>query len=244
MPKRAAKSTKVTKKAISKPKRKAKAPTPRAAKAPAVPSPEQPPTAAVPEQKAPELLPPVGGQPIEGEVRPEAVEAPTASETPSPPLPEAPIPAQPAVAEAVTVEEETVAQTPLLPISEQAEALPPTTVPASLPIGETESTAAQGEVVEPPPRREVPPNHIFIGKKPIMSYALSGVMQLTQYPEVVLRARGKAISSAVDVAEVMINRLGGGKFVVRSIEIDTDVVGEGAERRNVSTIRISVGRKE
>ncbi len=243
MPKRATKSTKVTKGA-AKPKRKAKAPKPRAAKAPAAPSPEQPPTAAVPEQKAPETLPQVGGQPIEGEVRPEAVEGPAAPETPSPSPSEAPTPAQPAAAEAMTVEEETAAQTPLLPISEQAEALPPAAVPASLPVRETESTTAQVVVEGPPPRREVPPNHIFIGKKPIMSYALSGVMQLTQYPEVVLRARGKAISSAVDVAEVIINRLGSGKFVVRSIEIDTDVVGEGAERRNVSTIRISVGRKE
>jgi DNA-binding protein len=93
-----------------------------------------------------------------------------------------------------------------------------------------------------PPREEVPPNHIFVGKKPIMGYALSAVMQLTEYPEVVLRARGKAISRAVDVAEVIVKRLGNGQLVARSIEIDTDVVGEGADRRNVSTIRISVGK--
>jgi DNA-binding protein len=97
---------------------------------------------------------------------------------------------------------------------------------------------------ELPPRRDVPPNHIFIGRKPVMGYALSGVMQLTQYKEVVLRARGKAISRAVDVAEVIIKRLGNGRFVARSIRIDTDVVGEGAERRNVSMIEIAVGRRE
>jgi len=94
-----------------------------------------------------------------------------------------------------------------------------------------------------PPRRDVPPNHIFIGKKPVMGYALSAVMQLTQYPEVVLRARGKAISRAVDVAQVVIKRLGNGQIDVKSIKIDTEVLGEGEERRNVSTIEVSLGKK-
>jgi DNA-binding protein len=100
-----------------------------------------------------------------------------------------------------------------------------------------------GPEEEMPPRRDVPPNHIFIGKKPVMGYALSAVMQLTQYPEVVLRARGKAISRAVDVAQVVIKRLGNGQIDVKSIKIDTEVLGEGEERRNVSTIEVSLGKK-
>jgi|YelNatPaOPRAMG01_1025707.scaffolds.fasta_scaffold55086_3 DNA-binding protein len=105
--------------------------------------------------------------------------------------------------------------------------------------GAVEAEGAEGR----PPRRDVPPNHIFIGKKPVMGYALSAVMQLTQYDEVVLRARGKAISRAVDVAQVVIKRLGNGQFDVKSMKIDTEVVGEGEEKRNVSTIEISLGRK-
>ncbi|MDG6928594.1 MAG: DNA-binding protein Alba [Nitrososphaerota archaeon] len=92
-------------------------------------------------------------------------------------------------------------------------------------------------------RRTVPPNHIFIGKKPVMGYALSTVMQLTQYDTVILHARGRAISTAVDVAQVAINRLGNGQFETRSITIGTEKLGEGAELRNVSTIEIILGKK-
>jgi DNA-binding protein len=98
-----------------------------------------------------------------------------------------------------------------------------------------ESTAPQG--------RNVPPNHIFIGKKPVMGYALSAVMQLTQYPTVVLRARGRAISTAVDVAQVATKRLGNGQFDVKDVKIDTEIIGEGQEARNVSTIEITLGKK-
>jgi DNA-binding protein len=100
----------------------------------------------------------------------------------------------------------------------------------------TEQTSTQ-------PQRSVPPNHIFIGKKPVMGYALSAVMQLTQYDTVVLRARGKAISTAVDVAQVATRRLGNGQFEVKNISIGTEVVGEGPEQRNVSTIEIVIGKK-
>jgi len=93
-------------------------------------------------------------------------------------------------------------------------------------------------------QRSVPPNHIFIGKKPVMGYALSAVMQLTQYDTVVLRARGKAISTAVDVAQVATRRLGNGQFEVKNISIGTEVVGEGPEQRNVSTIEIVIGKKQ
>jgi len=99
------------------------------------------------------------------------------------------------------------------------------------------------EQAESQSQRSVPPNHIFIGKKPVMGYALSAVMQLTQYDTVVLRARGKAISTAVDVAQVAIRRLGNGQFEVKNISIGTEVVGEGSEQRNVSTIEIVIGKK-
>jgi DNA-binding protein len=145
---------------------------------------------------------------------------------------------------------EPVAPPPQEPVIELGPKPVPEPAPAVEPAAEILPEAVEEMSEEPeaapeqlPPRREVPPNHIFIGKKPVMGYALSAVMQLTQYQEVVLRARGKAISRAVDVAEVIINRLGHGQFGTLYINIDTDIVGEGAEKRNVSTIEISVGRK-
>ena len=93
------------------------------------------------------------------------------------------------------------------------------------------------------PSRTSPPNHIFVGKKPVMSYAMSAMVQLAQSGEIVLKARGMVISRAVDVAEIVTKRLGNNNFEVRNIHIDTERIGEGDEVRNVSTIEIIVGKK-
>ena len=96
--------------------------------------------------------------------------------------------------------------------------------------------------MQQPMERRAPSNHIFVGKKPVMSYAMSALIQLTQAGEVVVKARGLAISRAVDVAEIVTKRLGNGQFSVTDIAIKTEIVGEGAEQRNISSIEIVVGR--
>jgi DNA-binding protein Alba len=93
------------------------------------------------------------------------------------------------------------------------------------------------------PSRTSPPNHIFVGKKPVMSYAMSAMVQLAQSGEIVLKARGMVISRAVDVAEIVTKRLGNNNFEVRNIRIDTERLGEGDDIRNVSTIEIVVAKK-
>ncbi|MDW8044752.1 MAG: DNA-binding protein [Nitrososphaerota archaeon] len=84
---------------------------------------------------------------------------------------------------------------------------------------------------------------MFIGKKSLMSYALSSLIQLAQSDEVVLKARGMVISRAVDVAQIVTKRLGNNAYEVKSIKIDTEKVGTGDNVRNVSTIEITIGRK-
>lgn len=87
-------------------------------------------------------------------------------------------------------------------------------------------------------------NIIFIGKKPMMSYVLACVTQFNRSQrEVILKARGKAISHAVDVAEVVRN-----KFVadteVKGIKISTEILdSESGEKMNVSSIEIVLGKK-
>ena len=50
-------------------------------------------------------------------------------------------------------------------------------------------------------------NVVYIGNKPVMNYVLAVVTQMnTGVPEVMLKARGRAISRAVDVAEIVRNR--------------------------------------
>jgi DNA-binding protein len=89
-----------------------------------------------------------------------------------------------------------------------------------------------------------PSNHIYVGKKPVMSYAMSALIHLSQVGEVIIKARGLAISRAVDVAEIVTRRLGNGTFTVKNINISTEQVKstETGEMRNVSSIEILVGK--
>jgi DNA-binding protein len=109
------------------------------------------------------------------------------------------------------------------------------------PVGDgPENKEAQPQEKSRPPH---PPNHIFVGSKnPAMRSATFALLQLTQFDEVVIRARGAAISRAVDVAQIVTKRLGKDLFKVKSIRISTEVVGEGGEARNVSAIEIVVGK--
>jgi len=92
-------------------------------------------------------------------------------------------------------------------------------------------------------KKTAPPNHIYIGKKPLMTYAMSALIQLAQSGEVVLKARGMVISRAVDVSQIIVKRLGQGAYEIKDVKIDTEQVGSGDTVRNVSTIEIVVGRK-
>ena len=82
-------------------------------------------------------------------------------------------------------------------------------------------------------------NIVYIGKKPLMNYVLAVVMQFSSGSgEVVIRARGRSISTAVDVAEIVRNR-----FVpdskVKDIQISTEkMTGEEGRTVNVSAIEI------
>jgi DNA-binding protein len=89
-------------------------------------------------------------------------------------------------------------------------------------------------------------NSIFIGNKPFMNYVTGVVMQFTtrNSPEVVIKARGKFISRAVDVAEVAMKRFLDGEITVKDIKIDSDAfkTPEGKDVR-VSTIDITLAKK-
>ncbi|MBS3098435.1 DNA-binding protein Alba [Candidatus Woesearchaeota archaeon] len=89
-------------------------------------------------------------------------------------------------------------------------------------------------------------NNIFIGGKPFMNYVTGVVMQFTtkNAPEVIIKARGKFISRAVDVAEVTSKRFLEGNIEVRDIRINSEDFQnkEGRDVR-VSTIEIALARK-
>ncbi|MBS3090739.1 DNA-binding protein Alba [Candidatus Pacearchaeota archaeon] len=90
-------------------------------------------------------------------------------------------------------------------------------------------------------------NTIFIGGKPFMNYVTGVVMQITTKGarEVVIRARGKFISRAVDVAEVAAKKfLKEQNIAVKDIKIDSEEFENKEGRKvNVSTIDITLARK-
>jgi DNA-binding protein len=95
------------------------------------------------------------------------------------------------------------------------------------------------------PRAPIPPNTILIGKKPLMSYATAVMMHFhSGAKELTVKARGRAISRAVDVVEVVRRRFFTGKLDIKNVSIGTETVGEGEDVRNVSTIEIQLELKE
>ena len=87
-------------------------------------------------------------------------------------------------------------------------------------------------------------NTIFVGNKPPMSYVLAVVTQFNGGSDIVLiKARGRAISRAVDTAEIVRNR-----FVkdakVKEIVIGTETItNEEGRSSNVSSIEITLSTK-
>lgn len=87
-------------------------------------------------------------------------------------------------------------------------------------------------------------NIVFIGNKQVMNYVTSAVMQLkTGSPSVIIKARGKFISKAVDVAEVLRKRfLKDLSLTIEDIKIDTEEYDKEGKTIKVSTIDIIIAK--
>jgi len=83
--------------------------------------------------------------------------------------------------------------------------------------------------------------NVYIGSKPVINYVTALVTALQRAPTVNVMARGRAISSAVDVVEVC-KRSFLKDIEVEKILIGTEQMGDGDELRNVSTIQIKLNK--
>lgn len=89
-------------------------------------------------------------------------------------------------------------------------------------------------------------NIVYIGRKPVMSYVLAVItyFNMPNAKEIVLKARGRAITTAVDTAEITRRRFME-KAKVTKIEIDTEEITEESGRtRAVSTMEITLSLEE
>jgi DNA-binding protein len=105
-----------------------------------------------------------------------------------------------------------------------------------------EKTTTEGK---PPIRSGIPPNTIFIGQKPIMTYVTAIVMRFNSgSKELTVKARGRVISQAVDVVEVCRRRFMADQLNITEVKIGTEMLGEPGQSRPVSTIEIKLTKKD
>jgi len=87
---------------------------------------------------------------------------------------------------------------------------------------------------------------MFIGTKPFMNYVTGVVMQFMTKgaQEVTIKARGKFITRAVDVAEVARKRFLNDQVDIKEIKIDSEEFkNEKGKEVRVSTIEITLAKK-
>ena len=88
---------------------------------------------------------------------------------------------------------------------------------------------------------ENPHDTIFIGKKPLMSYVTSAILQLSSLPSITLKARGLSIGTAVDVSQIILRKTN--IFEIGTIQIGSESLeSSDGRKRDVSTIEIPVRR--
>jgi DNA-binding protein len=87
-------------------------------------------------------------------------------------------------------------------------------------------------------------NVVFIGRKPILNYCMAIIQTLNKNDIAKVKARGYAISRAVDAVEVTRNRYLEG-LNIKSIEIGTEeLTTTYGDTRNVSNITIILEQKD
>ena len=83
---------------------------------------------------------------------------------------------------------------------------------------------------------------VFIGKKPLMTYVTSTIVQLATKPNVTIKARGLTTAIAIDVAQLVIKKTKPA-FEINNVSIGSEsLVSADGRNRDVSTIEISIKR--
>jgi DNA-binding protein Alba len=88
-------------------------------------------------------------------------------------------------------------------------------------------------------------NVIYVGTKPIMAYVTATLTQLSGQPTVTIKARGKRITQAVDVSQMIVKRLNSVGYIVSDVRISSDsLTSQDGRQRNVSTIEIDIKKPQ
>ena len=88
-----------------------------------------------------------------------------------------------------------------------------------------------------------PRDIIYIGKKPLMAYVTSTLIQLSNISCVTIKARGMSIGRAVDVSQIISRKTENAGYSIGNIKLGSEALeSQDGRMRNVSTIDIEVKR--
>ena len=83
-----------------------------------------------------------------------------------------------------------------------------------------------------------------MGSKPLMTYVSAILTQLSARKTVTIKARGKKITQAVDVSQMIVKRMDQVGYVVSDVRIASDyLTSQDGKQRNVSTMEIDVSKE-
>ncbi len=103
----------------------------------------------------------------------------------------------------------------------------------------TISSGDSTESKKVPEERDV----IFVGTKPIMTYVSATLTQLSTRSTVTIKARGKRITQAVDVSQMIVKRMNSVGYVIGDVRISSDsLTSQDGKQRNVSTMEIDISK--
>ena len=118
-------------------------------------------------------------------------------------------------------------------VSSEPQLSPPESEPQLSPPASEHSTETKTD----PEDRDV----IFVGTKPILTYVAATLTQLSTRHTVTIKARGKRITQAVDVSQMIVKRMNTVGYVVSDVRILSDsLTSQDGKLRNVSTIEIDI----
>ncbi len=136
--------------------------------------------------------------------------------------------------------------------------LEPTTEPEPKPEPEPEPTTEPEPTPEPEPKpapatpssetsdspqKSEDRDVIFVGTKPIMTYVSATLTQLSTRQTVTIKARGKKITQAVDVSQMIVKRMASVGYVISDVRISSDsLTSQDGKQRNVSTMEIDLSK--
>ena len=84
---------------------------------------------------------------------------------------------------------------------------------------------------------------VYIGKKPLMAYVTSTLIQVANVASVTIKARGMRIGRAVDESQIISRKTENAGYCVGTIKIGSEALeSQDGRTRNVSTIEIQVKR--